>query len=304
MSDIIATVNGQPLRRRDLDNAVQGYALQQYRKTMDQLKAGELHQATELALEKLLARELIYLEALANGIVATVAEVEDEQQRLIANFPSTEEFFATLAKTGISPSDHFRMLRQDLTVNRFSDRHLGEPPEPEPQAIEQAWQEQQGRLRRPERLRAAHLLVRDPGGKSEAARERCTALAEQTTPENFAEQARQYSACPSAAAGGDLGWFRRGDMAPGFEALAFSLPVGAIGGPVATQFGWHLILVLEREEARPLTRQEALPQLRRRLAEAGRARRLQDWVQKLAGRADIRLLDPTLPWPAGLSKGT
>ncbi len=302
MSDIIATVNGQPLQRRDLDNAIQGFAMQQFRKTMDQLDDAQLRQATELALEKLLARELIYLAALAHGVVATVAEVEAEQERLIANFPSAEEFFATLAKAGISPAEHFRMLRQDLTVNRFSDQHLGKAPEPEAEEVEAAWQQQQRCLTHPARIRAAHLLVRDPGGRSEQARARCAALAAEATPENFPALARQHSACPSASSGGDLGWFHRGEMAPEFEALAFSLPAGTVGGPVATQFGWHLILVLGREEPRPLTREEALPRLRRQLGTAAHARRLQDWVQALVAAADIRLLDAGLPWPAGLSK--
>lgn len=304
MPDIIATVNGQPLQRGDLINAVQGFAMQLFRKTMDQLSPAELRQATALALEKLIARELIYLEALAKGVVATVPEVEAEQERLIANFPSAEEFFATLGKAGISPIDHFRMVRQDLSVNRFSEQQLGAIPDPEPSEVEAAWQEQQFRLRQPPRVRAAHLLVRDPGGHSQQARARCAALAREATPENFADLARRHSACPSAASGGDLGWFRRGDMAPEFEAVAFSLPVGVIGGPVATQFGWHLILVLEREEERPLTREEALPQLRRQLAETARSRRLQDWVRRLAAAADIQLLDPALPWPPGLSKAS
>ena len=61
--------------------------------------------------------------------------------------------------------------------------------------------------------------------------------------ENFKQAARMYSKCPSASAGGDLGWFSKGDMVPEFEKVAFSLPNGEVSQPVKTQFGWHLIYV-------------------------------------------------------------
>ncbi len=301
MSALIATVNGQPLTRNDLDNAIQGYALQHYRKTMDQLSPEQLQQATELALEKLLARQLLYLQALAGGIVASVAEIEAEQERLLANFPTAEEFFATLARAGISPADHFRMLRQDLTVNLFCERQLSALPEPTTSELEQAWKEQGPRLQQPLKIRAAHLLIRDPGGASAQARQACADLAAEANRQNFAALARQHSACPSAGSGGDLGWFRRGTMAPEFEALAFDLPVGAIGGPVATQFGWHLVLVLDRQEARPLSREEALPQLRQKLLEERRSHALQALVTDLLAASNLRLFDDTLPWPSSLS---
>lgn len=48
---------------------------------------------------------------------------------------------------------------------------------------------------------------------------------------------------PFGANGGDLGYFRRGQMVPEFDQAAFSLPVGEISEPIKTQFGWHLLVV-------------------------------------------------------------
>ena len=62
----------------------------------------------------------------------------------------------------------------------------------------------------------------------------------------FEEYAKLYSKCPSGQRGGDLGYFKRGQMVPQFEVAAFNLPVGEISKPVWTQFGWHLIKVTDR----------------------------------------------------------
>jgi peptidyl-prolyl cis-trans isomerase SurA len=64
---------------------------------------------------------------------------------------------------------------------------------------------------------------------------------------SFADYAKRYSAdAGSAAQGGDLGWVRRGLFVKEFEEVAFSLKDGEISKPVKTQFGYHIIQLLER----------------------------------------------------------
>ena len=73
----------------------------------------------------------------------------------------------------------------------------------------------------------------------------------------FEEAAAEYSSCPSKDAGGNLGEFGRGQMVPEFEAAAFSLEVGVISAPVQTQFGYHVIRVNAKGEAKPISYNEA-----------------------------------------------
>ncbi|MBR6099530.1 peptidyl-prolyl cis-trans isomerase [bacterium] len=63
---------------------------------------------------------------------------------------------------------------------------------------------------------------------------------------SFEYYARKYSLCPSGKNGGYLGYFGRGQMVPEFEKKAFSMEIGEISSPVRTNFGWHLIKVVDK----------------------------------------------------------
>lgn len=63
---------------------------------------------------------------------------------------------------------------------------------------------------------------------------------------SFEEAAKKYSLCPSKAQGGDLNYFGRGMMVKPFEQAAFDGEIGKVSDPVETQFGWHLIKVVDK----------------------------------------------------------
>ena len=68
-------------------------------------------------------------------------------------------------------------------------------------------------------------------------------------PEDFANAAAQFSACPSASKGGSLGTFGQGAMVPAFDKVVFNEEVGKVHGPVKTPFGAHLIYIESRSDA-------------------------------------------------------
>ncbi|MFC1732021.1 peptidylprolyl isomerase [candidate division KSB1 bacterium] len=90
----------------------------------------------------------------------------------------------------------------------------------------------------PKKVRAAHILVKT---ESEAK----VILFDLKRGASFEEIAKEKSLCPSRKKGGDLGWFGRGQMVKEFEQAAFSTPKGQLSDVVKTQFGYHIIKVLE-----------------------------------------------------------
>ncbi len=109
---------------------------------------------------------------------------------------------------------------------------------------------------------------------------------------DFAELARLYSEDASAAGGGDLGWVNPGDTVPQFEEAMNALQPGQVSALVKTQFGWHLIQVMERRQ-QDMTREAARFKARQEIRARKGDEAYQDWVQELRDRAyvDIRLED-------------
>ena len=89
------------------------------------------------------------------------------------------------------------------------------------------------------RVKAKHILV---DTKAEAVRIK----AEIDDGASFDYYARRYSKCPSGQNGGNLGYFGKGQMVKPFEDAAFSNEIGKVSEPVKTQFGWHLIQVVDK----------------------------------------------------------
>jgi peptidyl-prolyl cis-trans isomerase C len=114
-----------------------------------------------------------------------------------------------------------------------------------------------------EEVHARHILV---GSEDEAKK----IIAQLKGGADFAQLAKEHSTDPGAAQGGDLGWFKKGDMLPEFSAAAFALQPGQITDtPVHTQYGWHVIKVEGRRQAPPPSFEQAREQLRQDMIQEG-----------------------------------
>jgi peptidyl-prolyl cis-trans isomerase D len=124
------------------------------------------------------------------------------------------------------------------------------------------------RFKEQRQVRARHILFKVPPDASkqteaEIKDKALEILKRAQQGEDFSELAKKYSQDTSSASeGGDLGYFRKGQMVEPFEELAFSLEKGELGGPVRTQFGWHVIKVEDIKEETVKTLPEVHDQIK------------------------------------------
>ncbi|MFC2173615.1 peptidylprolyl isomerase, partial [Acidobacteriota bacterium] len=143
-----------------------------------------------------------------------------------------------------------------------------------------------------ERVKAGHILIKispaDTAEAKAAAQDKLKKIkSELKKGADFSKLASQYSDCPSAAQGGDLGYFGKGKMVKPFEDAAFSLKVGEVSDIVETQFGYHLIMKTDSQEARTLTLEEAKEQIVQSLQNDKRGKAVNDYIAKLRSSAKI-----------------
>jgi len=149
-----------------------------------------------------------------------------------------------------------------------------------------------GEVRAPvTQTRVRHILIRTNELVSQdQARRRLADLRErlENKAADFADLARLHSNDGSASKGGDLGWVYPGDTVPEFEKTMNQLKPGELSAAIQTQFGWHLIQVLERRNedvSKERQRQAARQALRERKADEA----YQEWLRQLRDRAFVEI---------------
>jgi peptidyl-prolyl cis-trans isomerase SurA len=187
-----------------------------------------------------------------------IADGVDQQYRNVRQrFTSEVDFRTELARSGFQTPEEFRRWltesqRKAALRNRLIDKLRGEgklkPVQPTEREMQTYFEQYRDQLpARPATISFRNIVVA-PKPSAEA-RARALALADSIVQElrkgaDFATAAKRFSQDPASRdQGGDLGWFRRGQMVPEFEAVAFRLKPGVVSDPVESPFGFHIIQV-------------------------------------------------------------
>jgi peptidyl-prolyl cis-trans isomerase D len=146
-----------------------------------------------------------------------------------------------------------------------------------------------GKLGTKEERRASHILISVAADAKDADRKAAEAKANEIAaqvrknPASFADIAKKESQDPgSAAQGGDLGFFSRGAMVPAFEEAAFGAKKGDIVGPVKSDFGYHIIRVVDIKPAKEKTLAEATPEIEANLKKQAAAQNFPDAAEQFS----------------------
>ncbi|MCK4546627.1 MAG: peptidylprolyl isomerase [Candidatus Eisenbacteria sp.] len=215
-------------------------------------------------LNQLIDEKLLVAKAQREGIVIGTKELSmsldwaiEEMRR---SFGSDEDFLAELKREGTdlqSLKDRYRnTVRQQILARKVMEQELRSNVPVQPEEVREFYDTHRDSIPRiPEQLEMLAVLVRVQMSEDarDAARLRAEAvLAMIRDGRDFTEAAMEFSDGPEGARGGDVGYFRRGDLAQAeeFEDLAFSLEMGMVGGPAETPLGFHLLMPTGRDGGR------------------------------------------------------
>lgn len=231
-------------------------------------------------LDALIDETILLQKAKTQDITATKEEVDVFISATIVQSGIPEDIFYEQAEArGVSKEALLKAFESRYIINKFFDATLEiEVSEDELKAF---YDQNKDQLISPERVNARHILVNT---KEEADQVRNQLL----EGADFETLAKEKSIEPAAAqTGGNLGWFNRGQMVASFEYAAFSLRVGKISQPIQTQFGWHIIEVLDKKNEASMGLDEIKEDIRNILSVNKKEQAIQDYLSKLKDAAEI-----------------
>ncbi len=260
---VAALVNGDPIMKDEL---------------FDLMYAQE---GSEI-LEDLIIRQLIIQEAGRLGITVDESEIDEEIDKVIEEgfMGSEEDFLMLLEQFGVAVES----FREDARLNMLARKIAMEQADFTEEDGREFFEEYRYLFEQEEEVEARHILV-----ESETEAEEVAGLLDEG--ENFENLASEYSTDQSNKDdGGYLGFFGRGDMVGPFEEMAFSMDIGDISEPVETEFGYHIIEVLDRTEREEVTFEEVSEQVMDTLADEQVSIILNELVPELRDQAEIEYL--------------
>jgi peptidyl-prolyl cis-trans isomerase SurA len=293
---IAAVVNDEVILLSEVDRICKG-ALDEVPSTLPLDEAVKRkREIRKAALDTLIDELLIKQQVREHKVSVTEEEIQKQIGQLMKdNNLSEKQFEEALKLEGKTIADLKGEIRRQMERSKLIDLQMRTNPELRSQIqvrekeIEDYYQLHYSTM---EKVRASHILfVLPPGSGAEKEKEvraRARKVLDQLSQgAPFDLMAKQHSDDPSSALGGDLGWFRRGDMVESFEKIAFGLKKGQLSDLVKTKFGIHIILVTDRSNEGPPNMAGVRNEIRSRLHREKFQRAMQGWLDELRRRSFI-----------------
>ena len=289
LPDVLARVNGEAVTKGDFEK----FIAQMEMNAGSPVPPDRRNEIYRNALDRLVDLKLLTQEAKSRGVKGDEQQVTSEIQGIRGRFPSEEEFNKALAAQNMTaeklPED---MLTQTGVNKMMEEATAGAAPVSDAD-VKDFYDKNPDKFKRPEQVRASHILIKTEG--DEAAKKKARASAEAVLKDvksgkDFATLAKQHSSDGSAQQGGDLGFFVKEQMVPEFSNAAFALQTGQTSGIVESQFGFHIIKVTDRKAPEAIPLEQVAPQVKNYLTQQRQQERAQAFVKTLRDKAKIEVL--------------
>jgi len=258
---IVAIVNQEVITLSEVDRLIA--PLRNEIQVEDRLERNEkLRELRLKALDRLVEEKVLDFEAKKAGIRVTNKEVEsiidDIKRRSNATQADLEN---ALAKDGLTYERYKKEIERQITRQRLVQWSIKAEPKASEKELRDFYEKNSSRYRTMESYRPAHILFVVPKNATPEQileiRIRCQKVLDRIrNGENFGEMALLYSQDPSSKDGGDLGFFKKGELLPPLERAALRLKVGEVSETVRTDYGFHLVKLIDRRGGLPLPFEE------------------------------------------------
>ncbi|MFZ5766156.1 MAG: peptidylprolyl isomerase [Thermodesulfobacteriota bacterium] len=300
--EVVARVNDEPVMRKDFDAAVNSAKQQFAGIGWQEGDAAQLEKLHNMALDRLIDLELLYQASKKEGITVDTAEVDEQLAGFKKQFPSDEEFAKfmqtnelteKIMKEQLSRRMALEGLQKKLREDFTAKAQVGD------EEIRKFYDDNMEKMKEPEKVRASHILVTVAENADEKTKAAAMAKIKDIQKKikdggDFAQLAKENSDCPSKEQGGDLNYFVREQMVKPFADAAFATPVGQVSDIVTTNFGHHLIKVVDKKAETTLTFDQVKEKIKTFLAQQELDAMFQDYIKGLRDKAKIeRLLAAT-----------
>lgn len=233
------------------------------------------------------------------GIVVDEDDVIARVREIASEIPGNRRLSEILSESGITLDDFKDGLRDDMALQLLIDKQLKNIPETTEDEVRQFYENNMQQFAVPESVEASHIFVafgREDGQQEKEShlntiRQLRKAILDGEA--SFEDVARNQSDAPSAHENGSLGTIYQGQMLRNIDQALFSQNVGEIGEPVETSYGYHIIRVDARSDARTLEFSEARDDIKARLEDFKSRTAINEYLQKLHSTANVEIVrDP------------
>ncbi|MCX8118896.1 MAG: peptidylprolyl isomerase [Desulfobacterota bacterium] len=251
------------------------------------------HELARMALERLIEERLIDQEARRLGVKVNPKEIEQAIEEIKRkNNATQEDLELTLARDGWTMEGFKKEVEKKLVRTKVVQWAVKVEPNVPEKELKEFYRKHLDRYGTEASYRPAHILFKVPKEATPSEireiRSKCEkVLARVKAGEDFGEMALLYSEDLSAKDRGDLGVFKQGELLPALEREALRLKVGEVSGIVRTEYGFHILKLLDRKEAAPLPFEEVREKVRQDYLEKEFERGLQQFLARLKEKATI-----------------
>ena len=291
LPEVVAKVNGENVTKADFERMLKTIEA----RAGQPIPADRRDEIVRGALDQLITYTLLAQESKTRGIKIEDTEIEAKMGELKKQFPTQEAFDKALKQRGMTLDSLRHDARVDLSVNKLMDTEVSTLPGPSDADAKDFYAKNPDKFQEPESVRASHILVRvdekaDAAAKQKARAEIESVLKQVKAGGDFAKLAQEHSQDGSAAQGGDLNYFQKGQMVPAFDKVAFELKPGQVSDIVTTQFGYHIIKVTDHKQGRTVPFEEAEGKIKEFLAGQKKQEHADAFIEGLKKKSKIEVL--------------